>query len=292
MTEKIGLYIGRFQPFHNGHFDAIKQMKAEGVTKIIIGIGSCQESQTARNPLSFEERKTMITLVLPNVKIVAIPDFNNLKLWSEYIIKNLPKFDVLYSGNPWTKKAFSNTGVTIKSLEKNIIISATIIRDKIRNKEKIDHLVPTEVKKYLEEIELSSWLSDIEKTIKIAADGIIEQNKKIVLIKRRFEPVGYALPGGFIEYGETAENAMIREMKEETNLEVTSFKLHGIYSDPVRDPRGHVISTVFIAQAKGNLQAGDDAKETILVTPKEALKLNLAFDHNKIIQDYINKKKI
>lgn len=117
------------------------------------------------------------------------------------------------------------------------------------------------------------------------ADLIIEYNKGIVLIKRKNPPEGWALPGGFVEYGESLEAAAVREAKEETGLEVELLRQFHAYSDPKRDPRHHTITIVFLATAKGNAVAGDDAKE-IGVFSKDTLPEQIAFDHRDIINDY------
>lgn len=126
-------------------------------------------------------------------------------------------------------------------------------------------------------------------------DIIIEIDKEdgrqgIVLIKRKNPPYGWALPGGFVDYGETLEQAAIREAKEETSLDIQLQCQMHTYSDPKRDPRKHTISTVFIAQAKGNPVAQDDAQE-INVFSKDELNFPLAFDHEKILTDYFERKK-
>ncbi|MCD6515240.1 MAG: NUDIX domain-containing protein [Candidatus Asgardarchaeia archaeon] len=119
----------------------------------------------------------------------------------------------------------------------------------------------------------------------------INDNLEFVLISRKNEPFKnyWALPGGFIEYGETAEQAAIREMKEETGLDVQVIDLVGVYSDPKRDPRGHVISITFLAKIiGGTLKASTDAKiAKFFKTPPE----KLAFDHKKIIEDALFKLK-
>ncbi|MDP2754957.1 MAG: NUDIX hydrolase [Nitrospirota bacterium] len=117
------------------------------------------------------------------------------------------------------------------------------------------------------------------------ADLIIEYNRGIVLIKRKNPPEGWALPGGFVEYGESLEAAAVREAKEETGLEVELLRQFHAYSDPKRDPRHHTITIVFLAKAKGNAVAGDDAKE-IGVFSKDTLPEQIAFDHRDIINDY------
>jgi len=119
-------------------------------------------------------------------------------------------------------------------------------------------------------------------------DIIIElkdYNNQIVLIERNNEPKGTAIPGGFVDYGESIEDAAIREAKEETNLDIKLIRQFKTYSDPKRDPRFHTISTVFIASAGGMPIAGDDAK-ICKIYPLEKLPNNLVFDHNQILGDY------
>ncbi|MEM0202955.1 MAG: NUDIX hydrolase [Archaeoglobaceae archaeon] len=120
----------------------------------------------------------------------------------------------------------------------------------------------------------------------LAVDAIIPYNRKIVLIKRKNEPFKdfYALPGGIVEYGETVENAVLREVEEETGLKGKIHSLVGVYSDPNRDPRGHFVSICFIViPTGGELRSGSDAKEVALFSLHELPKL--AFDHEKMIKD-------
>ena len=116
-------------------------------------------------------------------------------------------------------------------------------------------------------------------------DIIIEFGGGIVLIERANEPHGWALPGGFVDYGETLEEAAVREAAEETGLRVELKRQLHTYSDPRRDKRLHTISTVFIAIGFGELRAGDDAKGAAVYTP-ETMPGELAFDHREIIDDY------
>lgn len=120
----------------------------------------------------------------------------------------------------------------------------------------------------------------------VAADVIIEIGSEIVLIERRNPPPGWAIPGGFVDVGETVENAAIREAAEETGLEVSLRCLLGCYSDPRRDPRGHTVSLVYVGSATGTPQARDDAAAAVLVDPAR-IDLPLAFDHARIIADYL-----
>lgn len=117
-------------------------------------------------------------------------------------------------------------------------------------------------------------------------DVIIEiDGQGIILIKRKNPPPGWALPGGFVDYGETLEDAAIREALEETSLNVTLQELSGVYSSPDRDPRQHTISTVFIATASGTPRARDDAADIGIFSEENIPKI-LAFDHEKILADY------
>jgi ADP-ribose pyrophosphatase YjhB (NUDIX family) len=120
-----------------------------------------------------------------------------------------------------------------------------------------------------------------------AVDIIIEfQEKGLILIERQKPPHGWALPGGFVEYRESLEEAAVREAKEETGLEVRLLgQLHS-YSDPKRDPRQHVITTVFVARGRGTPQAASDAQSLAIFSP-ENLPDHLAFDHGLILQDYL-----
>ncbi|MFA6357536.1 MAG: macro domain-containing protein [Candidatus Omnitrophota bacterium] len=124
----------------------------------------------------------------------------------------------------------------------------------------------------------------------VTVDAIIELSEGIVIIERSNPPFGWALPGGFVDYGESLEEAVIRETKEETNLDLTEIKQFHTYSNPQRDLRFHTIGTVFIAKAKGIPKAGDDAKGLKIVKLSEIEKLQLAFDHKKILQDYLQAK--
>ena len=116
-------------------------------------------------------------------------------------------------------------------------------------------------------------------------DIIIEMRNGIVLIERKHEPFGWALPGGFVDYGESLEAAAVREAFEETSLEISDIRLLGCYSDPGRDQRMHTISTVYIAKAHGTPRAADDAVNCA-VYKLNSLPGRLCFDHEKIIADY------
>jgi len=116
-------------------------------------------------------------------------------------------------------------------------------------------------------------------------DIIIRIGDGIVMVKRKNPPDGWALPGGFIDYGETAESAAVREALEETSLSITNVQLFGVYSDPERDPRHHTLTVVFAARADGRPVASDDASD-VGVFSQDHLPSPIAFDHAKILDDY------
>ena len=124
----------------------------------------------------------------------------------------------------------------------------------------------------------------------LAADAIIElvdlPERPIVLIERRNPPPGWAIPGGFVDIGESVPDAAMREALEETSMEVKLHCLLGCYSDPSRDPRGHTVSMIYVAQAHGEPVAADDAASVGIFDPAH-IDVPLAFDHDKILRDYL-----
>ena len=125
----------------------------------------------------------------------------------------------------------------------------------------------------------------VPKTPLLTVDALIIYEEKLVFIRRLNPPFEnqFALPGGFVEIGETVEAAAVREAKEETGLDIELIKLLGVYSDPSRDPRGHTVTVCYLARGFGKLKAGSDAKDIRLFGINEIPKL--AFDHNKIIEN-------
>lgn len=122
-------------------------------------------------------------------------------------------------------------------------------------------------------------------TVDIIIELIDRPDRPIVLIERKHEPFGWAIPGGFVDYGETVETAAIREAEEETGLKVQLVEQFHLYSDPTRDPRQHTISLVFIATATGSPAAADDAKD-VGVFELWQVPTNLCFDHDQVLRDY------
>jgi 8-oxo-dGTP diphosphatase len=127
------------------------------------------------------------------------------------------------------------------------------------------------------------------RTPALAVDVIVElldrPERPIVLIERNRPPAGHALPGGFVDVGETVEDAARREVREESGLDVRLIRLLGVYSDPARDPRGHTVSVVYIGTATGTPRAGDDAGAILVTDPARAPAL--VFDHDRILGDYL-----
>lgn len=118
-------------------------------------------------------------------------------------------------------------------------------------------------------------------------DAIIElSDGRVVLIERANPPLGVAFPGGFVDEGESLEDACIREAKEETGLDVRLVALLGVYSDPARDPRKHTVSATFIARSDGTPTAGDDASAVRLVHPEDLAAQTFVFDHALMAEDY------
>lgn len=119
----------------------------------------------------------------------------------------------------------------------------------------------------------------------VATDVLVVRDGRFLVVERAFPPFGWSLPGGFVEIGETLEEAARREAREETGLEVVLDDLLGCYSDPARDPRRHVVSVVYLAHAAGEPRAGDDARSlrwASLDPPPD-----LVFDHGRIVRDYL-----
>lgn len=130
------------------------------------------------------------------------------------------------------------------------------------------------------------------KTPYVAVDGVIEIYREgifqgIVIIERKNPPYGYALPGGFVDIGESVEDALKREMKEEVQLEIEIVDLLGVYSNPKRDQRFHTVSIVYLCRTNENPVAADDAKSVEVLSLDELEKINLVFDHNEIIAHYL-----
>jgi len=129
---------------------------------------------------------------------------------------------------------------------------------------------------------------NLKKIPMLTVDAVIKTDNSVILIKRRNEPYrnSWALPGGFVEYNEAVENAVLRETKEETGLDVEIEKLVGIYSEPGRDPRGHTVSAAFLCKTTGGtLKADTDAKEVCEFNVDLIKVMKLVCDHRRILKD-------
>jgi len=166
-----GAIVGRFQPFHRGHLQLVKSI-LKSCNKVKIGIGSIQYSHTRDNPFTFEERKIMITRVLQNegipaekFELIGIPDFHDMEKWTKETIRLLEPFDIFYSNNDWTRQLMLSAGKRIADYAKFEFseFNGTNIRNCIIKSESITHLVPTEVEKYLHEINGFQRIQQLEK---------------------------------------------------------------------------------------------------------------------------------
>jgi len=152
---KRGLFIGRFQPFHLGHLSDIKNALKD-VDELIIGVGSSNEENTKENPFSLKERIRMIDMVLLKNRVTGytifpLPDFGDDKKWADHIISLLPKFDVVFTGNPGTERCFKNK-YEVKKVRLLEGISSTIIRNRMIKDRGWKKLVPKEVVDYISKI--------------------------------------------------------------------------------------------------------------------------------------------
>lgn len=304
---KKALVIGRFQIVHNGHKDLFLQLKEKNLSEVLAVIGVAKEIGTPKDVFSGEECKKMLEPVLKeiglNYSIYLVPDINNPPKYEQHVksilgYQNNEKI-ILFSGNSYTYNCFKDKAYQILIPEKRVLTHANEIREMIAddNPEWEKHL-PDSTISFLYE---NNGIEKIKKAyggnkmtgFKNTADIIIEcykenEFKGIVLIQRRYDPFkgSWALPGGHLDKGETLEQAAVREALEETSLEVKLVRQLGTYSGLDRDPRGHVISTAYIARAEGEPVAKSDAVNAKIFSLDE-LPDKLAFDHEDILKDYL-----
>jgi len=301
---KRGIYIGRFQPFHNGHLSVVKDMQdAKDLDEIIIGIGTAQIGHTRTNPFTADEREMMIKLSIQNKKpyhIIKINDINDYPKWVEFVESLAPKFDVVYSGNTIVKKLFEDKGYEVRQIHQRTELSATKVRENvIKYDDYLDVLARAQlpegsinvIKELKGQQRLRNIVAEYGKPC-VAADVVCYiKNKGFLFIKRAKEPFKdmWALPGGHWEAGkETVRQSAARELGEETETEVKDhdLRLIGEYSAPGRDPRGHYVTIAYFAELDdANPVAKDDAKEYMIT---KDIPDGLAFDHNDIVSDAID----
>ncbi|MEI7905430.1 MAG: NUDIX hydrolase [Candidatus Firestonebacteria bacterium] len=135
-----------------------------------------------------------------------------------------------------------------------------------------------------------NYFGNEQKSPFLTTDCIVRVKGGIVVIERSNPPLGFALPGGFVDYGESLEAAVKREMKEETGLKLLNLRQFHVYSKPGRDPRFHVVTVVFTADSKGLPRAGDDAKSVRVVGRGKIMKMKFASDHKRVLLDYFRSK--
>ena len=298
---KTWLFITRCQPgFHDGHIDSIQEAMNAWIDKIIIWVGSADKEFTKDNPFTYQERRHMIELslkaFLPNIimDIYPIPHSNDGQQWKNYILKNLPPFDTIISSNPmvweWFKDAdkdFFQTSVTTHT-------SASVIRNKISmgDYHYLYQVLCKTVVEYLQEIQaferLRTIFKDEKVTPNIVTDAVFyDEERRLVLIQRTNEPQWIALPGGFVDYGESTEAACIRKVKQETWADVKIKRLVWIYDNLSRDPRDHNISAVYFAEIVWwKITLGTGNKSVIKIDPRDIDYIDFAFpDHKKMIKD-------
>ncbi len=290
------LFIGRFQPFHLGHMSVVMAVAKENEL-LYIGIGSTNVPVSKHNPFSVEERELMINGSLKgkikNYKIYRVPDIGNNSRWVKHVESIVPKFDIVYSGSPLIRKLFREKNYEVRCIPAHVDTSSTQIREMMYAGEDWEHLVSEGTLNVLKKINGKERVSSLMNlpaygATKISVDAIIKYKDSLVLIKRKNYPFQgmLAFPGGHLNYGETCEEAVVREAKEETGLNFKIEKLSGIYSDPDKDPRGHYVNLVYVGEGAGELKAGDDAAEVLLVPIEDARKgLSMAFDHARMLKE-------
>jgi len=156
------LFIGRFQPLHKAHVEDIKLILRE-CSRVIIAIGSAQKSRTEKNPFTLEERKAMVRAALgdnalPGLEVIAIPDIENDALWVDHVKKLCPKFDVVYTGNPYVASLFEMKEIAVERISLIPGFSGTSIREKMKRGDPWEHLVPNHVAQIIESSGFQSQL--------------------------------------------------------------------------------------------------------------------------------------
>lgn len=304
METKTWLFITRAQPgLHSWHLDGIKQAHEQWITDILIGIGSANKEFTAENPFTYNERKEMIhrceqeLMDIQKVTIWPIPDFGNNEERLNYILTQFPHFDYVITGNPWVQQIFEKTGKKIIPIDIRKPIKASMLRNNIAlgNYHELKKHLPQDVVNYLTEINAFSRLQSIMKseriTPKLTVDIVfLDKEGNIILIERKNEPLGKALPGWFVDYGEDPKDAAAREAKEETSANIHIEKLIGVWWKADRDPRGHAVTIAYQWEyVDGDILAADDAKAIVKVKPEDLNTIDFAFpDHKEMIIKALN----
>ncbi len=304
-TNQTWLFITRAQPWlHAGQIDGIRQAIAQWINKIIIWVWSANKEFTSENPFTYQERKTMIELsaqaILQNieVEILPVPDLWDNEKWKNYIFKNAPEFQYIVTGNAWVQEIFKDTDKKIIPLEIREFVKWSTIRGQLasNNMSELERVLPATVIQYLQEINAVQRLKDIfskeRKTPSLVVDVVLlDEQWRLILIQRKNFPEWPALPGWFVDYGETLKSAAIREAKEEISLDIEIERSLWMRDEPNRDPRAHNVSHAFMGKIiGGELQAADDAKSILKVDIKDLDQIDFAFpDHKEIILEALKK---
>lgn len=306
LTKNIGLIIGRFQLVGNHHTDLFEQIvdyhfNNQKLDELDVGI-RIADIVDHKNPFSGTERLQMIEPIVEkavaemgiNVKYRLIPDTHNPPKYDAHVSEHFGFGEndniTVFSSNDYTNQCFiGRPNRKVVEIEERVKQHSSQIRELYIAGVNISSLVPNYIPGFLEKRNAKRRMEKLRYNNPMpTVDLIIEYNDGIVLIERAGIPKGYALPGGHMEYGESAETAALREVKEETGLDVQIKGLVGVYSDPARDPRGHRISITYWGVGYEKLKPGSDAKKAVVVYEKDIPKL--AFDHNKILNDYFEMK--
>ncbi len=227
-----------------------------------------------------------------SIKMIHIPVSENSRREFERAIKTVTKLSCVSVALsvPDCKTGKISVQNSFRTMMEEII-SAVGRGERFR---KISVILPENCFNICEKIATELLESITKKTFRNpypAADVIIKKSRGVVLIYRRNFPQGWAIPGGFINFGESAENAAMREAKEETGLKIKNLKLFGVFSKPGRDPRFHTISIVFTADGEGEICPGDDASKA-KIFHRNALPENIAFDHREILERFFDRNLI
>eukprot|EP00727_Mastigamoeba_balamuthi_P013453 m51a1_g8730 hypothetical protein (329) ;mRNA; f:9155-11285 len=308
-VKQRALYIGRFQPFHSGHEDVLKQIIEAGYGSVVVVVGSSTSPESAKNPFGAEERAAMIApamraLGLDGRRVVAVPDIHDPPNYAAHVCSCVSRAlgepvdstntTIVCSTNEYTVDCFTKYGQSFAVFKTahRVAISATQVRDMMHYGGPWDAFLPAGT------AEAVRSFRGVERVCRLlggkphrnptpTADVVIEApGGGIVLIERVNPPLGWALPGGFVEYGEDVWDAARREALEETSLDCAELALMNVYGRPDRDPRSHTQTTVFVGTgARGTLKARDDARRAAVFT-QETLPADIAFDHRAILRDY------
>jgi len=301
MLMKTWLFITRCQPgFHDGHIDSINEAFDHWMDKIIIGVWSADKEFTKDNPFTYAERKHMIELSLKeflpdkSFEVCPIPHSNDGEQRKNYILNNLPHFDCLISSNPMVREWFKDAGKSFFETSVTTNTRASVIRNKISmgDYEYLYQVLAKSVVEYLKEIQAFERLREIFKDERvvpnIVTDAIfVDERWQLVLIQRTNEPKGIALPGWFVKYGESTQQACVRKAKEETWADIKTKKLVGIYDNLSRDPRDHNISAAYTAELlDDNVDWSSGNKRVVKVKLADIDQIVFAFpDHKRMILD-------